>query len=399
MANDIVLIIVVATALAFDFTNGFHDTGNATAASIATGALPPKIAVGLSAVLNVVGAFLSLEVAKTIAGGIVDAGTITLTVVFAGLLGAIMWNLLTWLLGLPSSSSHALIGGVVGAALAAVGTGAVNGAAIVQKVLIPAVLAPVIAGVVAIVGVRLALRLTRRAPAARAERGFRLGQIASASMISLAHGTNDAQKTMGIITLALVTHGTIGREADVPLWVVLSAALAIGAGTYMGGWRIIRTMGGRLTDISPPQGFASDSSATSVILISSHFGFPLSTTHVASGAIMGSGVGARRDVRWALAGRMAAAWAITLPAAGAVGALTFWLADGIGGSAGIAVVAAAALAAAYALWRRSRRDRVHAGNVTAPAPAALPVVPAVPDAADAAPTADASPTAVAGAGA
>jgi PiT family inorganic phosphate transporter len=364
MAEDLILIVVVATALAFDFTNGFHDTGNATAASIATGALRPRIAVGMSALLNVVGAFLSLEVAKTIAGGIVDAGTITLTIVFAGLLGAIMWNLITWLMGLPSSSSHALIGGVVGATLAALGTDAVNGTAIVQKVVVPAVLAPVIAGLVAALAVRMASRITRRAAREGADRGFRRGQIASACMISLAHGTNDAQKTMGIITLALVAHGTIGADSGVPTWVVLSAALAIGAGTYMGGWRIIRTMGTRLTDITPPQGFSSDTSAATVILTSSHFGFPLSTTHVASGAIMGSGVGAPgAHVRWRVAGRMALAWAITLPAAGLTAAGMYGIAAGLGGNAGVIVVGVLAAAASGGIWLASRRDHVHAGNV------------------------------------
>jgi PiT family inorganic phosphate transporter len=347
MAEDLILIVVIATALAFDFTNGFHDTGNATASSIATGALRPKLAVGLAALLNVVGAFLSLEVAKTIASGIVEAGAVTLTVVFAGLLGAIAWNVITWLMGLPSSSSHALIGGVVGATLAAAGASAVNGTAIVQKVIIPAVLAPVIAGSVAVLAVWLARRLT-----------------ASASLISLAHGTNDAQKTMGIITLALVAHGTIGSDAGVPLWVVISAALAIGAGTYCGGWRIIRTMGTRLTDITPRQGFSSDSSAAAVILTSSHFGFPLSTTHVATGAILGAGVGARQKVRWAIAGRMVLAWLITLPAAGLVAAAMYGVAAGIGGNAGIVAVAIVALVCAGAAWLASRRNPVHAGNVT-----------------------------------
>ncbi len=367
MAEDLILIVVVVTALAFDFTNGFHDTGNATAASIATGALKPRIAVGMSALLNVVGAFLSLEVAKTIAGGIVDAGTITLTVVFAGLLGAILWNLITWLLGLPSSSSHALIGGVVGATLAALGTSAVNGTAIVQKVVVPAFLAPVIAGAVAIMAVRIASRLTSRSPRAGAERGFRRGQIASAGLISLAHGTNDAQKTMGIITLALVANGTIGEDAGVPTWVVLSAALAIGAGTYMGGWRIIRTMGTRLTEITPPQGFSSDTSAATVILTASHFGFPLSTTQVASGAIMGSGVGAKgASVRWRVAGRMAIAWALTLPAAGLVAAGMYGIAAGIGGNAGVVVVALIGAGASLLIWFLARRDPVNAANVIEP---------------------------------
>ena len=383
MAEDLILIVVVATALAFDFTNGFHDTGNATASSIATGALRPRIAVGLAALLNVVGAFLSLEVAKTIASGIVDAGAITLTVVFAGLLGAIAWNVITWLAGLPSSSSHALIGGIVGATLAAAGAGAVNGTAVLQKVIIPAVLAPVIAGGVALMAVHLARRLTAGASATASERGFKRGQIASASLISVAHGTNDAQKTMGIITLALVAHGTIGADADVPLWVVISAALAIGAGTYCGGWRIIRTMGARLTDITPHQGFSSDSSAAAVILTSSHFGFPLSTTHVATGGILGAGVGARQRVRWSIAGRMVVAWLITLPAAGLVAAAMYGVAEGIGGNAGIVAVAGIAIASAVVAWAVSRRDPVHAGNVTdvppvaivAPEPASTPPRP------------------------
>lgn len=375
MAEDLILVVVIATALAFDFTNGFHDTGNATAASIATGALKPRVAVGMSALLNVVGAFLSLEVAKTIAGGIVDAQAITLTIVFAGLLGAIVWNLLTWLLGLPSSSSHALIGGVVGAALAALGSDAVNGTAIIQKVVIPAVLAPLIAGLVAVLAVRLARRLTRRAPVEGSERGFRRGQVASAALISLAHGTNDAQKTMGIITLALIAHGTIGADAGVPTWVVLAAALAIGAGTYTGGWRIIRTMGTRLTDITPPQGFASDTSAATVILTASHFGFPLSTTHVASGAILGSGVGVPgAHVRWNVAGKMVLAWLITLPAAAFVAAGTYALASGIGGNAGLLIVGVLVAVAATGIWAASRRSHVHAGNVIdtgPPAPIAV----------------------------
>ena len=378
MAEDLILVVVIATALAFDFTNGFHDTGNATAASIATGALRPRLAVGMSALLNVVGAFLSLEVAKTIAGGIVDAQAITLTIVFAGLLGAIVWNLVTWLLGLPSSSSHALIGGVVGASLAALGSDAVNGTAIIQKVVVPAVLAPVIAGLVAILAVRLARRLTRDAPAAGSERGFRRGQVASAALISLAHGTNDAQKTMGIITLALIAHGTIGADADVPMWVVLAAALAIGAGTYTGGWRIIRTMGTRLTEITPPQGFASDTSAATVILTASHFGFPLSTTHVASGAILGSGVGVPgAHVRWDVAGKMVLAWFITLPAAAVTAAALYALTAWIGGNAGLLVVGAIVAVAATAIWAASRRSHVHAGNVidTGP-PAPIAVVTA-----------------------
>jgi len=365
VAADILLVIVVATALAFDFTNGFHDTANATASSIATGALRPRLAVGLAAVLNVVGAFLSLEVAATIASGIVDSGAITLNVVFAGLIGAIAWNLATWFLGLPSSSSHALIGGVVGATLVAIGSQAVKGDAIVAKVLVPAVLAPVLAGLIALVGTYLAYRITAGNPK-RSQRGFRYGQIASASLVSLAHGTNDAQKTMGVITLALVAHGTLGPGAGVPAWVVVSAALAIGLGTYVGGWRIIRTLGKRLTDIEPPQGFAADSAMTAVILSASHYGFPLSTTHVASGSIIGSGVGRRlAQVRWGIAGRMVTAWVLTLPAAGVAGGLVFWLSDTIGGTTGAAVVGGLCILGAVALWLASRRDPVTPANVTA----------------------------------
>jgi inorganic phosphate transporter, PiT family len=372
MSIDLLLVVVVVTALAFDFTNGFHDTGNAMAASIATGALRPKVAVAISAVLNVVGAFLSLEVAKTIASGIVDAGAVTLNIIFAGLVGAIFWNLFTWLLGLPSSSSHALIGGVVGATLVAVGPEAIKGVGIMQKVIAPAVLAPVIAGVVAIGGTFLAYRITARASERRRGRGFRLGQVASASMVSLAHGTNDAQKTMGVITLALIANGNLAQDADVPWWVVVSAALAIGLGTYLGGWRIIRTLGSRITHITPPQGFTADSSTSAVLLTASHFGFPLSTTQVASGSIIGSGVGRRlASVRWSLAGRMVAAWLITLPAAASVGAVLYWIASEIGGNAGTIVVCVIGIVGATIIWLASRRNPVTASNVTDPeAPAA-----------------------------
>ena len=382
MDLSLLVVLVIALALIFDFTNGFHDTANAMATPIATGALRPRTAVAIAAVLNLVGAFLSTEVAKTISGGLIREGDggllITPAMILAGLIGAIVWNLVTWLLGLPSSSSHALIGGVVGAALAALGSDAVNGTAIVQKVVVPAVLAPLIAGLVAILAVRLARRLTRRAPAEGSERGFRRGQIASAALISLAHGTNDAQKTMGIITLALIAHGTIGADAAVPTWVVLAAALAIGAGTYTGGWRIIRTMGSRLTDITPPQGFASDTSAATVILTASHFGFPLSTTHVASGAILGSGVGVPgAHVRWRVAGKMAIAWVVTLPAAGLTAAAMYALASGIGGNAGLLIVGVLAAIGATGIWAASRRSHVHAGNVIdAGPPAPIAVVSA-----------------------
>jgi PiT family inorganic phosphate transporter len=366
MADTSLLVVVVATALAFDFTNGFHDTANAMATSIATGALRPRIAVALSALLNVVGAFLSLKVASVVAKGVVDAGAITLTVVFAGLVGAIAWNLITWYFGIPSSSSHALIGGIVGATLVAAGTDAVKGTAIVAKVLIPAVLAPLVAGAAALLATYLAYKLTARSEPGTTTRWFKLGQIGSASMVSLAHGTNDAQKTMGVITLALIANGTLGAKAGVPTWVILSAALAIGLGTYVGGWKIIRTMGHRLTEITPPQGFAAQSASTAVILASSHYGFPLSTTHVVSGGVIGSGVGkCFGAVRWGLAGRIVAAWLVTIPAAGAVAGAMFWIADSIGGTRGVMVIAAVALAGGLALWFGGRRNAVTAHNVNA----------------------------------
>jgi PiT family inorganic phosphate transporter len=362
--NTVLLITVVATALAFDFTNGFHDTANAMAASIVTGALRPRVAVALSGVLNFVGAFLSLSVAATIANGIVDSSAVSLTVVFSGLIGGITWNLLTWYLGLPSSSSHALIGGVVGAAFIAGGAEAVLVDGLVAKVLIPAILAPLVAIVIAGIGTWLTYRITNRVSGQVRDRGFKIGQIGSASLLSLAHGTNDAQKTMGIITLALIADGVQSEGDSTPFWVVLSCAIAMGLGTYLGGWRVIRTLGKGLVAIDPAQGFTANGSSTAVILASTHFGFPLSTTQVCTGAIIGSGVGKRiSEVRWSLVGRMAGAWVITLPAAGLVGALSYALAEGIGGDAGVIVVALAAIAFVTGIYLRSRRESVDATNV------------------------------------
>ncbi|MER6952241.1 inorganic phosphate transporter [Nonomuraea sp. NPDC000554] len=378
-ANSVLLAIVVATALSFDFTNGFHDTANAMATSIATGALRPKLAVALSAVLNFAGAFLSLQVAATIATGIVETGAITLTVVFAGLVGGLAWNLVTWYFGIPSSSSHALIGGVVGATLIAAGASAVKGTAIVSKVLIPAVLAPLAAIVVATVGTYLVYVLTRSVPGRLRDRGFRYGQIGSASLVSLAHGTNDAQKTMGVITLALIANGTIGKDAGTPLWVIVASATAIAAGTYLGGWRVIRTLGKGLTALETPQGFAAESSSAAVIFASSHFGFPLSTTHVCTGSVIGSGLGKRlAEVRWGVASRMLAAWLVTLPAAATVGALAWSGADVIGGALGVTVVFAAALLLSGGLYLAARRKPVNAGNVNAAWTGGLTPAPAAP---------------------
>ncbi|MCT9144091.1 inorganic phosphate transporter [Streptomyces violarus] len=355
--------VVIVTALAFDFTNGFHDTANAMATSIATGALAPRTAVLISGVLNVAGAFLSTEVAKTISGGIVDDTLVSPGMIFAGLVGAILWNLLTWLVGLPSSSSHALFGGLIGAVWVGAGSHGVNFGKVVEKVLVPAVASPLVAGVAALIATYLAYRLTDGARKDSVTKGFRIGQIASASLVSLAHGTNDAQKTMGVITLTLISAGALGHDVGPPLWVIASAGLAIGLGTYLGGWRIIRTMGKGLTEIQSPQGFAAETASTTVILTSAHLGFALSTTQVASGSILGAGLGRRlAEVCWGVAGRMAIAWMVTLPAAALVGGLAASVVQN-GGDIGTAVVAAVGAALAAGIVLVSRRNPVHAHNV------------------------------------
>jgi inorganic phosphate transporter, PiT family len=354
MSEELVLWIVVATALAFDFTNGFHDTANSVATSISTRAMAPRVAVALAAVLNFVGAFLSLEVAATIASGIVDADLITLPIVFSGLIGAIAWNLATWYFGLPSSSSHALIGGVVGAAFAASGAQAVFGDGLIEKVMIPALVAPVLAMVTAGMAILICYRIVGRQNPGAVSRGFRLGQIVTGSLFSLSHGTNDAQKTMGIIALALVASGHLDAGADPPMWVVVSAATAIALGTYVGGWRIIRTMGSRIIKMDPAQGFAAQGAGAAVILSASHVGFPLSTTHVISGAIMGAGAAKRVSaVRWGVAGNIVVAWVLTLPAAATVGGVTYGVTQLFGdGAAGPVVVSVAVIAALAWLFGR-----------------------------------------------
>ncbi|MEU2332047.1 inorganic phosphate transporter [Streptomyces sp. NPDC013172] len=359
---SLILAIVVVTALAFDFTNGFHDTANAMATTISTGALKPKIAVTMSAALNLVGAFLSVEVANTISKGLVDENGIRPEVIFAALVGAILWNLVTWLVGLPSSSSHALMGGLIGATVASAGFGAVHGDVLVTKVLLPAVAAPVVAGLAALLSTRLSYTLSKNTEDEATRKGYRAGQIASAGLVSLAHGTNDAQKTMGIITLALVAGGSIAPGSNPPTWVILSAGLAIALGTYIGGWRIIRTMGTGLTDLQPQQGFAAQTSAATAILASSHLGFSLSTTHVVSGSVMGAGLGRKGGtVRWSTATRMVVAWVLTLPAAALVGALAESVTDlGDGGTAAVAVFLVAASAT---IWKLSRREVVDSSNV------------------------------------
>ena len=369
--SELLLVVVVATAVVFDFTNGFHDTANAMATSIATRALRPRVAVALCAALNFAGAFLSIKVAATISQGIVDQGVLDLRTLFAALVGAIAWNLLTWAAGLPSSSSHALIGGLIGAGLVAGGADAIKGSAIVEKVVAPGVLAPIICGLVAIVGTYAAYRMRERDPADETSRVYRYGQIGTASLVSLAHGTNDAQKTMGVITLALVAHGTLHQSGvenfSVPLWVKVLAAGAIALGTMVGGWRIIRTMGHRLTEIEPPQGFVAEASGASTILASSYFGYPLSTTHVVSGGVLGVGIGKRlAEVRWGLAGRMVTAWVLTLPAAALVAGGVWQAADALsgGGATGYVVMAVVAAALAAMLFAATQRqDAVRAVDV------------------------------------
>ncbi|MGP3535258.1 anion permease [Microbacterium sp. RD1] len=365
-ATLIVIVLVILLALFFDFTNGFHDTANAMATPIATGALKPKVAVLLAASLNLVGAFLSTEVAKTISGGIVREDQISAAVfpavIFAGLIGAITWNMLTWLLGLPSSSSHALFGGLIGATLVGVGVAAIDFGVVMSKVILPALIAPLTAGIIAFTVTKIAYAVTRRYDSKPDGRdGFRWGQIFTSSLVALAHGTNDAQKTMGVITLALITVG-LQNHPEPEWWVVVACALTIALGTYMGGWRIIRTLGKGLTEVKPAQGFAAETSTASTILASSALGFALSTTQVASGSVIGSGLGRRGSiVRWRTVGRIAIGWVLTLPAAGAVGAfaalIVVWL-----GTWGIVIDAVLALAIILGLFWRSRRDQVNSSN-------------------------------------
>jgi len=362
----VTVALVVTIALFFDFTNGFHDTANAMATSVATGALKPKVAVTISAVLNLVGAFLSTEVAKTISQGIIREGEggieITPSMIFAGLVGAVLWNLATWYFGLPSSSTHALFGGLIGAAIIGAGINSVDFGVVLSKVILPALISPLVAATVALVATYAAYRLTRQARARGSDRGFRHGQTVSASLVSLAHGTNDAQKTMGVITLTLIAAGYQPSGTAPQFWVVLACGLAIAIGTYVGGWRIMRTVGKRITDVQPAQGFAAETSSAATILISSHLGFALSTTQVTSGAVVGSGLGKRlATVHWGVVGRIASAWLFTLPAAAIVGGLSAWLA--VTSTAGLVVVAVLAAGAAATLFVLARRHPITHENV------------------------------------
>jgi inorganic phosphate transporter, PiT family len=363
VGNSLILAMVVVTGLAFDFTNGFHDSANAVATSIATGALKPRTAVGMSALLNLAGAFLSLSVAATIASGIVSQTSVTLAVVFAGLAGGIAWNITTWYVGMPSSSSHALIGGVVGATLVHAGGSAVIWSGVAGKVFIPAIFAPLFAVAVAALGTLLAYRITHKTSEEVKKRSFRVGQIGSAAMVSLAHGTNDAQKTMGVLTLALIANGSIAKTASTPDWVIILCAVSMGLGTYIGGWRIIRTLGKGLIEIETPQGFAAEASSAAVILASTHFGIPLSTTQVCGGSVVGAGVGRRQPVRWSIFRRMVFTWFVTLPAAALVGAGAFYSQNAIGGSAGVIVLFAVLAAYCGTVFGLSRRSVVNPDNV------------------------------------
>jgi PiT family inorganic phosphate transporter len=356
MSADIILVIVVATALAFDFTNGFHDTANVVAAAISTRAMPPRVAVIFAAVFNFVGAFLSLKVAATVGQDIVDSSAVTMTVVFAGLIGAIAWNLATWYLGLPSSSSHALIGGLVGAAFAADGASAIQGEGLLGKVIIPGLIAPILAFLVAGTAIVAAYAIIARQRPGPVNHGYRLGQWLSSGLLALSHGTNDAQKTMGIITLALVAHGNISPDNfQVPDWVVVTSATAIAVGTWTGGWRIIRTMGSRIIKMDPAQGFSSSGAGAAVILAASHAGYPLSTTHVISGGVMGAGAAKRFSaVRWGVAGNIVVAWVLTIPAAAIIGGIVYGVTELFGASSalGPVIVSVVILVGAAALFLR-----------------------------------------------
>ncbi len=397
----VILLLVIVTGLGFDFTNGFHDTGNAMATSIATGALKPKTAVTISAILNLVGAFLSVAVALTVTNSVVkiqqssgahkglpipsmtaNHGHALLVIVFAGLIGGIIWNLLTWLLGLPSSSSHALFGGLIGATMAALGGSGVvwNGHGkhldgVVGKVILPALISPLIAGIVACVGTWLVYKITEGVAAKFTESGFRIGQIGTASLLSLAHGTNDAQKTMGVITLALIGYSWDDKNAtgffawhnlhNIPVWVKVCCAVAIASGTYIGGWRVIRTLGKGLVEIHSPQGMAAEAATATVVLVSTGMGFALSTTHVATGSILGSGVGKPGGVvRWRVAGRMLAAWVITLPSAAIVGAI-MWVIGAKIPTVGPYVMFAILLGLAGYMYYRAQQQKIDSSNVNA----------------------------------
>jgi PiT family inorganic phosphate transporter len=360
--DDLTLVAVVAVALFFDFTNGFHDAANAIATSVSTRAVSPRLAVLGAAILNFAGALISIEVAATVAKGIVVPGVITLDVVLAGVVGAIAWNLTTWYLGLPTSSSHALIGGVAGSALAASGFDALQWNGLVQKVAIPSLAAPVL-GFIGAAALMIALLwiIRRRAPGT-VNRVFRRLQLGTASFVAFTHGTNDAQKTMGVIALALVASGHIPEDDFyVPTWVILSAAVAMAAGTYAGGWRIIRTLGQRVAKLEPTQGFAAEASTATILFTTAHFGFPVSTTHTITGSVLGAGASRRLSaVRWGVAGNIFVAWLITIPCAGLVAASMELITRVPIGDVLVFILAGVIAATAFGARRRQTRSIVPA---------------------------------------
>jgi PiT family inorganic phosphate transporter len=327
--NDVLLVVVVVVALGFDFTNGFHDTANAVATSVSTRAVPPRLAVLIAALANLAGAFVTTAVAKTVGKGIIDVGLANEKTILAALVGAIVWNLITWWRGLPSSSSHALIGGLIGAALAQSGSKGVQWHGLVHSIAFPALAAPAIAlsaAFLLLLGLYWAFSAITPGVA---NRTFRLGQLASGTWVAFTHGANDAQKTMGVIALALFESGHLSHFY-IPTWVIVAAGLAIGAGTYVGGWRIMRTLGQRVFNMDPASGFAAQATAGATIYLATRFGYPLSTTHVISGAVMGAGATRRLSaVRWGVAGNIVFAWLLTIPAAGLVAAACYWPVVGI----------------------------------------------------------------------
>jgi PiT family inorganic phosphate transporter len=323
------LVAVVCIALVFDFTNGFHDTANAIATSVSTRAITPRLAVLGAAFFNFIGAFVSTRVAKTVGSGIVNPDSVTLQVVLAALIGAIAWNLITWYFGIPSSSSHALIGGLIGAMLVYAGPAEVLWGDIGRKVIVPMIAAPLIGFAMARILMTVLLWIVQRRPPAKVNRVFRVLQLFSASFMAFSHGSNDAQKTMGIIALALYSTGVISTFI-IPTWVVFAAASAMALGTYVGGWRIIHTLGSRVIKLDPIHGFAAETSAATVIQATAHFGFPISTTQAITAAIMGAGSTQRMSaVRWGVAGDIATAWVLTIPAAGLIAAGAYFVVDWI----------------------------------------------------------------------
>jgi PiT family inorganic phosphate transporter len=321
---DVLLVVVIAAALFFDFTNGFHDTANAVATSVSTRALTPRQAVTVAALANLAGAFVTTAVAKTVGQGIIDTNLATMQTILAALLGAITWNLITWWLGLPSSSSHALFGGLIGAALIQSGTAGVEWKGVLDKVVIPGIASPILGFIGAFILLLLIYWVFVWMTPGAGNRLFRYGQMLSGTWFAFTHGANDAQKTMGVIALALLAEGKID-DFYIPTWVKLAAGLAIAAGTYTGGWRIMRTLGQRVYQMEPPGGFAAQATAGAVIWASTRYGYPLSTTHVISGAVIGAGATKRLSaVRWGVAGSMLVAWILTIPAAALVGAACYW---------------------------------------------------------------------------